>query len=51
MNTGDIRIRVDGNNISMIQPDPITGALNWIVINEKYLKAVIETLAELEKTL
>jgi len=37
---GTIKIRIDGNNISLIQPDPITGVKNWVVITFEELKQI-----------
>lgn len=39
---GTIKIRIDGNNISLIQPDPITGVKNWVVITFEELKLINE---------
>ena len=42
-----IRIRIDGENVSLIQSDPITGVKNWIVIEKKELELLIQTLEKI----
>ena len=44
MKVGDISIRIDGSNISLIQPDPITGIKNWIAITFEELKLINELI-------
>lgn len=41
---GNISIRIDGNNISLIQPDPITGIKNWVVVTKEELKQINEMI-------
>lgn len=43
---GDITIKIDGENISLIQPDPITGVKNWIVLTIDELKQINELICQ-----
>ena len=38
MTIGTTRIKIDGDNIHLIQPDPMTGIKNWIVLNMTEVK-------------
>lgn len=44
MRVGDITIKIDGENISLIQPDPITGFKHWIIVTVDELKQINEIL-------